>query len=62
VLFGIRSTGKQLSFERVDIYRTAGHKFVERWTQYDQLALLRQLGISRYPTQTPGGFPWHSHA
>lgn len=49
---GIPPTGKQVTFTSVDIYRFAGGKIVEVWSQIDLLSLLQQLGVVPAPGQT----------
>ncbi len=53
-LFGIRATGKQVSYAGVAIFRIADGKILEGWVLGDTLGLLRQLGASSLPpTTTP---------
>ena len=49
---GIAPTGKPVSFNAIDVVRIARGKIVERWSQADNLALLRQLGAVPAPGQT----------
>jgi len=49
---GIAPTGKQVSFNAIDVVRIAGGKIVERWSQADNLALLQQLGAIPAPGPT----------
>jgi predicted ester cyclase len=44
---GIPATGKRVTLTGIDILRVAGGKLVERWGQFDDLGLLRQLGAIR---------------
>ena len=44
-LFGIPPTGKELVFTGITIVRITGGKIVERWASFDELGLLRQLGV-----------------
>ncbi len=43
-LFGIPPTGRRVEMTGVVIYRLAGGKIVERWSQHDLFGLLQQLG------------------
>src|SRR5579884_1072325 len=49
---GIAPTGKQVTFTSVDIYRLAGGKIVEVWSQIDLLGMMQQLGVIPAPGQT----------
>ncbi len=49
---GIAPTGKPVSFNAIDVVRIARGKIVERWSQADNLALLRQLGAVPAAGQT----------
>jgi predicted ester cyclase len=40
----IPPTGKQVTIQGISIYRVAGAKMVEGWTNADMLGLLQQLG------------------
>lgn len=42
---GIPPTGKQVTFQTMDIFRTVGNKIVEHWAMPDQFALRQQLGV-----------------
>jgi predicted ester cyclase len=44
-LGNIPPTGKRARVDGIVINRLAGGKVVERWEQWDQTALLRQLGV-----------------
>jgi predicted ester cyclase len=44
-LFGVPTTGKDLTLTGITIVRLENGKIVERWTQLDQLGLLQQLGV-----------------
>ncbi len=46
---GIAPTGKQINIAGVAIYRVAGGKIVEVWSQPDTLGLLQQLGVIPTP-------------
>ena len=41
---GIPATGKKVAFKAVDIDRVVNGKFVECWTNVDELSLLQQIG------------------
>lgn len=42
---GIPATGKAVTLHGITIFRIAGDKVVEEWTQADQLSLMQQLGF-----------------
>jgi len=42
---GIPPTGKPINIAGVAIYRVAGGKIVEGWSQPDTLGLLQQIGV-----------------
>ena len=44
-LMGIPATGKPVTLTGITIFRIAGNKIVEEWTQMDQLSLMQQLGV-----------------
>jgi steroid delta-isomerase-like uncharacterized protein len=46
---GMAPTGKQVSYSAILIYRIAGGKIAEQWTELDLLGLLRQLGVLPQP-------------
>ena len=41
---GIAATGKQIAYTGILIYRIAGAKIAEQWTEFDLLGFLTQLG------------------
>jgi steroid delta-isomerase-like uncharacterized protein len=43
-LFGIRGTGKPVSWQAINIYRFENGKVAETWQHMDSLAILRQIG------------------
>jgi steroid delta-isomerase-like uncharacterized protein len=45
LLRGLPPTGKQVTFNVVDIYRITGGKIVEGWRSWDRLGLHQQLGV-----------------
>jgi steroid delta-isomerase-like uncharacterized protein len=42
---GIPATGKKVNFTAMDIDKISNRKFVECWTNVDELGLLQQLGV-----------------
>lgn len=46
---GLAPTGKRFVMPGVTVYRFAGNRIVEEWTYYNELDVLRQLGLM------PGG-------
>jgi len=42
---GIPPTGKRVTFQLMDIFRTVGDTIVEHWGMPDQFGLLQQLGL-----------------
>jgi len=49
---GVPATGKQVTQTGIDIVRIAGGKVVERWSEFDNLGLLQQLGAVPQPGQS----------
>jgi steroid delta-isomerase-like uncharacterized protein len=49
---GMPPTGKPLSLPGVSVLRIAGGKVVETWVAFDQLGMLRQLGLAPTPVAT----------
>jgi len=47
-------TGKKVRFSGVTIFRVVNGKFVEKWTYYNELTILRQLGYTITPPQGEG--------
>jgi hypothetical protein len=45
-LMGVPGTGEEIVLRGINIFRVADDKIVERWSQLDQLGLLRQLGLA----------------
>ncbi len=43
---GIPQTGKQVNVTGIDIIRIAGGKFVEQWTNADDLGAMQQIGVT----------------
>jgi steroid delta-isomerase-like uncharacterized protein len=50
---GIPPTGKQVSWTAINIVRIEDDKFVEGWTNSDDLGLMQQLGV--IPQMAQGG-------
>jgi predicted ester cyclase len=48
---GIPPTGKQVTISETHISRIAGGKVAERWSQWDTLGMLQQLGAIPAPGQ-----------
>ncbi len=48
---GIPPTGKQVRLTGIDIDRIANGKFVECWTNVDELGMMQQLGVLPAPAQ-----------
>lgn len=44
-LFGMPATNKSATIPGITIYRIAGGKIVETWTNFDGLGMLQQLGV-----------------
>jgi steroid delta-isomerase-like uncharacterized protein len=44
-LTGIPATGRHVTLNGITVFRIAGGKVVEEWTQADQLSLMQQLGV-----------------
>jgi predicted ester cyclase len=49
---GIPPTGKQITFEGIDILQLADGKISEIWIAYDMLGVLQQLGVIPVPEET----------
>jgi steroid delta-isomerase-like uncharacterized protein len=50
-LMGIPPTGKQVTITGITINRLSGGKIEEQWNNFDQLGVLRQLGVAPAPGQ-----------
>lgn len=46
---GMPATGRQASFEAMNMFRLADGKIVENWPSFDQLGLMQQLGAIPAP-------------
>ena len=44
-LMGIPATGKPVTLTGITIFRIAGNKIVEEWTEMNQMSLMQQLGV-----------------
>ena len=44
-VMGMPPTGKQVTWTETHIFRVAGGKLVEHWTNLDQVGMLQQLGV-----------------
>ena len=44
-LMGIPATGKPVTLTGITIFRVAGNKIVEEWTEMNQMSLMQQLGV-----------------
>ena len=44
-LFGMPATNKSSTVTGITIYRIAGGKIVETWTNFDALGMMQQLGV-----------------
>ena len=42
---GVPPTGKQITFQGIEILRIENERIVERWGEWDGIALLQQLGV-----------------
>jgi steroid delta-isomerase-like uncharacterized protein len=43
--FGVPANGKRLTWTEIHFLRIANGRIVEHWTNFDQLGILRQLGV-----------------
>lgn len=48
---GIPPTGKPATVTGIDVFRIEGGKLAELWQEWDQLGMLRQLGVIPIPGQ-----------
>lgn len=48
-MMGIPPTGKELALEAIDIVRVQDGKVVEHWGVFDEMAMMRQLGLIPEP-------------
>jgi len=49
---GIPATGREVASDNVTIFRIAGGKIIERWTIFDALGVMMQLGAISPPVET----------
>jgi predicted ester cyclase len=50
-LLGIEPTGKEVTFRGIDVLRSAGGKVVERWSEYNALEAMQQMGVLPPPEE-----------
>ena len=50
-LMGIAPTGKEVTFRGIDLLRIAEGKVVERWSEYNALDAMQQMGVVPGPEQ-----------
>ena len=50
-LMGMPPTGKQVEITGITINRISGSKIEEQWNLFDQLGVMRQLGVAPAPGQ-----------
>jgi steroid delta-isomerase-like uncharacterized protein len=48
---GLPATGKKLRGRGITIWRISGGKIREEWSEFDQLSILRQLGLMPIPPE-----------
>lgn len=51
---GIPATGKEVSASNITIFRIADGKIIERWTVFDGLGIMAQLGAMSPPGESRG--------
>lgn len=44
--WGIAATGRSVRIQEMSIYRVADDRIIEQWCMFDELARLRQIGVS----------------
>jgi predicted ester cyclase len=44
-MMGIPSTGKRITMPEMHIARVEGGKFAERWSEFDMMGMMQQLGV-----------------
>ena len=49
--FGVPPTGKRVHVEGIDVFHVRDGKIVEMWIEYDNLAVLQQMGAVPQPQQ-----------
>jgi predicted ester cyclase len=50
-LLGIAPTGNEVTFKGIDVLRIAGGKVVERWSEYNALEAMQQMGVLPPPEE-----------
>lgn len=50
-VLGVPGDGRPISFGGIEIYRIADGRIAERWGVFEQLSMLRQLGVLDRPVQ-----------
>jgi ketosteroid isomerase-like protein len=53
-LAGIPPTGRQVTASGIDVFRCRDGRIVETWQQWDQVAMLQQLGAMPAPAEAAG--------
>jgi steroid delta-isomerase-like uncharacterized protein len=48
-LMGIPPTGKPVTVTGIDLFRFAGGKIAEHWSEFDMLGMMQQLGVIPAP-------------
>ena len=56
-LIGIAPTGKSVELTGIGVQRVSGGKLVEEWGEWDQLGMMRQLGVIPEPEQSEEASP-----
>ena len=56
-LMGIAPTGKSVELTGISVQRVSGGKLVEEWGEWDQLGMMRQLGVIPEPEQSEEASP-----
>lgn len=52
-MMGIPASGRRVRFTEMHMARVEGGKIVERWSEWDQLGLLQQIGAIPSPAESP---------
>ena len=50
---GMPATGRRYEIDELHLFRVRGGQVVEHWHQYDQLGMMRQLGLAPAPRPDP---------
>jgi predicted ester cyclase len=48
---GIVPTGREVTFSGIDVLRISGDKVVERWSEYNALEAMQQMGVLPPPEE-----------